>query len=393
MTLNLVADQIVRGKIYPALTQHQAHPYTPEWRQFGQYWPYTTPLRLQEYCQEHAVKINICTISDPMPDRAFYPIGIGFFNFEIDYFFLLPNSVKQLLKSNRIKLLFMYHEGDNPRAIKHRLDSLCIAHQLDCSCYVFVSSNTAAERLPGFVLFNDFELWYFQRNLSTSVKFANMSERSKDFTMLSRIHKSWRAAIVADLKRNNVLENSYWSYCETGEYVNDNPIEIDSVSQLRWHTTNFLSRAPYTIDELTQDQRNDHSHFVSEFYTDSYCNIVLESQFDVDGSSGAFLTEKTFKPIKHGQLFFIAGGPGSLQAIRNLGYRTFDNLLDNSYDQEQDHTVRWIKLKNSIIESKSSIKELYQAAIPDIVYNQQLFLSSKQERLNNLIRKINEQYC
>ena len=47
-TFNFLVDRTVRGKIYPALAQWQARPYTAEWRQFGDHWPYTTPVRIQE---------------------------------------------------------------------------------------------------------------------------------------------------------------------------------------------------------------------------------------------------------------------------------------------------------------------------------------------------------
>jgi hypothetical protein len=43
--------------------------------------------------------------------------------------------------------------------------------------------------------------------------------------------------------------------------------------------------------------------------------LCLETHFDADQSGGAFLTEKTFKPIKHGQMFFVAGPAGSLQTV------------------------------------------------------------------------------
>ena len=57
MEFNFVVDRVVRGKIYPALALHKAEPYTPEWRIFGQKFPFTTPLRIQEYCELHEVKI------------------------------------------------------------------------------------------------------------------------------------------------------------------------------------------------------------------------------------------------------------------------------------------------------------------------------------------------
>ncbi len=393
LSLNLVADQILKGRIYPALTQHQARPFTQAWREFGQHWPYTIPLRLQEYCGQHGVDINIFSIDDDLPKFTFYPVGIGFFDFDIDYFSLLPVSVREALISNRLRVLFYYHEGDNPRRIKQRLDALAIQNGLLDTCYVFVSSNTAAEDLPGFVVFNDFELWYYQRNIETAPLHIHNHARGKEFTCLSRLHKWWRATAVADLHRSGILDQSYWSYCEpaTGE-DNDCPIEVDLIQRLRYDRTKFLQSAPYFCDNLSNDDRNNHSVIVNEHYSDSYCQIVLESQFDVDQSGGAFITEKTFKPIKHGQLFFIAGGAGSLQALRELGYCTFDHLLDNSYDTITNHTQRWQRLVESITKAQENLPELFEAARPDLEHNQQLFVANKKQRLNSLIERIHEQY-
>ena len=125
----------------------------------------------------------------------------------------------------------------------------------------------------------------------------------------------------------------------------------------------------------------------------SYCNIVLESQFDYDQSGGVLLSEKTFKPIKHGQMFFVAGGQGSLQVLRDMGYRTFDSVLDNRYDREPDNTLRWIKLSEAIAKAHAQgLDTLFRQCMSDIEYNQHLFMQIKTPRLNTLIEQINEQH-
>ena len=384
MHLNLIADQIVKSKIYPALAQTQDC-------NFDHCWPYTVPLRLQEYCVEHGVPLNIYSIND-FPANSFYPIGIGFFDFSIDYIALLPTQVCDRLKLGDLKLLFYYHEGDNPAKIKQRLDSLCSEHKLHRDCYVFVSGNTAAKLLPNFVYFADFELWYYQRNQTSRPLKIHHEPRERDFTVLNRLHKSWRAMAITDLKHNGILDNSYWSYCETGKFVDqDCAIKIDDIAGLRTRTEKFLQSAPYVSDELDYDQRNDHSILVSKYYVNSYCNIVMETHFDI-GNSGIFLTEKTFKPIKHGQMFFIAGPAGSLQLLRDLGYRVFDSVLDNNYDLETDATQRWQALTRSIFFAQPDLPQLFELCRADIEHNQQLFLSNKASRLNNLIKEINESH-
>jgi hypothetical protein len=393
MELNLVSDRIVRGKIYPALAKHQAEPYTQSWREFDQHWPYAVPLRLQEYCEHHGVRLNILSLNDVWPADAFYPIGLGFFDFGIDYFELLPRRVFTELWHSHIRILFYYHEGDNPVKIKQRLDALVTQHQLPAHCYKFVSGNSAARDVRGFSYFADSELWYWHRNHATAPLAIHNQPRERDFTALNRLHKSWRATAMADLLQHHVLDNSYWSYCESGEVVDEeNPIEIDSFDNLRAVTEKFLKSAPYYSDELNQAERNNHANLVGKYFTNSYCHIALETHFDADQSSGVLLSEKTFKPIKHGQMFFVVGPAGSLQTLRNLGYRTFDGILDNSYDYDHNNTHRWTKLRNAIVRAQSDLPRLHVRARADIEHNQRLFLEAKTARLNILLEQINESY-
>jgi hypothetical protein len=292
-----------------------------------------------------------------------------------------------------VRVLFYYHEGDNPVRIKQRLDELASDHLLPPDCYVFVSANTAAKSLPNFVYFTDFELWYYQRNQKSPPLKIHREPRERDFTVLNRLHKSWRALAMADLKSLDLLDTSYWSYCESGEFADaDCPIEIDAIAGLRAATEAFLKSAPYISDELDHDQRNDHSTLVPKYHVNSYCNVVMETHFDADQSGGVFLTEKTFKPIKHGQMFFIAGPAGSLQVLRDLGYCVFDSLLDNSYDLEPDHTQRWMALTRAIYFAQPELPRLFEQARADIEHNQQLFLATKTSRLNSLIKDINESH-
>ena len=260
-------------------------------------------------------------------------------------------------------------------------------------CYRFVSANTASKNIHKFFYFPCDELLYWDRNKSVAALRTHNQPREREFTALNRLHKSWRATAMADLLQHHVLDNSYWSYCETGSLVDEeNPIEIDSLGQLRSATEQFLKSAPYLSDDLDQLARNDHAKLVGKYFTDSYCHIVLETHFDADQSGGAFLTEKTFKPIKHGQMFFVAGPPGSLQQLRDLGYRTFDDILDNSYDAESNNTQRWIKLRNAIVQAQADLPVLHARALADIEHNQRLFLEPKTARVNILLEHINESY-
>jgi hypothetical protein len=381
---NFRADAVLRGKAYPSLAEWTANPYTKEWREFQYHWPYTVPCELHEHCATHGFPYVISSSSGD-----FYTIGLGFFNFNVDYFALIP---LQILESKTL-ILFYYHEGDNPYRIKQRLDFLCNQHSLPTTCYQFVSGNTAAGHIPGFHWFPDHELLYWHRNQAVVPPNVALATRPYDFTLLSRTHKWWRAPGVADLRRSGLLDHSLWSYntVDIGDMPKDNPIRIDHFDHLRTDVQIFLDDAPYTCDRLTATDHNNHHIAEIGHYTNSYCNIVLETHFDADGSDGAFLTEKTFKPIKFGQPFVVVGAPGSLQALRDLGYRTFDHAINNSYDLELDNTQRWIKIKSAVAQIKQyDMSQWFASCIDDVRHNQQVFLSSKYNRLNSLLERLNK---
>ena len=390
MGFNFVVDRIAKDKMYPNLTSWEANPYTQEWRQFGQQYPNVVPLRLQEYCVQHNYALNYSTKSTDLTGLKFYPIALEFFNFEIDYFQLISLERLSQIRTGEMRVLFYYHEGDNPQRIKDRLDQLCDKHNLLHTCYRFISGNTAADNIPGFVWFSDFELWFWQRNRHHSAVEIHNKPRKKEFTVLNRTHKTWRATIMADMFRKDILNNSYWSYGSAKDLDDsENPIEIDTISpRLRWHRQKFIAGTPIYCDSLDFNEQNDHSLSVEEHFKNSYCNIVIETHWDADQSNGAFITEKTFKPIKNGQIFVIAGAPGSLSALRKLGYRTFDSVINNDYDLELDNTQRWLKLRETLLSIQNNLPDIYKQCWDDIVYNQQLFAASKADRLNILHQRL-----
>ena len=74
---------------------------------------------------------------------------------------------------------------------------------------------------------------------------------------------------MADLVRNGLLYNSYWSYntdVALNESPADNPIEVDTLN-VRSAIDDFLKGAPYTCDSQTPDQHNDHSIIETDHYT------------------------------------------------------------------------------------------------------------------------------
>lgn len=75
-------------------------------------------------------------------------------------------------------------------------------------------------------------------------------------------------------------------------------------------------------------------------------NVVLETH--QRPSSELFLSEKTFRPIYTAQPFVIFGNPGTLKALKDKGYKTFDKFWDESYDEDIRLSERLRRLFNTM---------------------------------------------
>ena len=70
---------------------------------------------------------------------------------------------------------------------------------------------------------------------------------------------------------------------------------------------------------------------------DSFWHVVTETVFYHDK---LHLTEKIFKPIVSKQPFMLLAAPGNLAYLKSYGFKTFDSVIDESYDNIQDHEQR-----------------------------------------------------
>jgi hypothetical protein len=389
-----VFDREHAGRPWPNLAPQQD--VGQGYYHFGNSYPWIVPIRLLYTCQEHSYAHEIVYIGDHIPAGSYYPVGLGWFSFDLDYFAMMSESVLTLLRNRRMQVLFYYHEGDNPFLQKTRLDYLCDLYNLPVNCYRFISGNTQADHIDGFVYFADHELWYWRNSVRWNGQMqpgCNYHEqpRTRQLTSLSRVHKWWRATIQSEMHRRGWLDHSYWSYntVDIGDQYLDNPIETYELDGLESYLKQFVAGAPYTCDILTAQDHNSHWKYVPEHFENSYCNIVLETLYDAEQSNGAFITEKTFKPIRHAQPFVIFGTAGSLDTLRKLGYRTFDHAIDNSYDLEINNTKRFIKTISAIEQILSQdLHSWYIKCRADIEHNQALFVASKHDRLSALQQKL-----
>lgn len=109
---------------------------------------------------------------------------------------------------------------------------------------------------------------------------------------------------------------------------------------------------------------------IEQFYADSFCDIVTETKYaQLLGN----ISEKTFKPIGYLKPFILVAPPYCLEYLRTMGYKTFSDYWDESYDTEtndQDRLIKIFKLVDHINSmSIDELKQLYNEMLPTLIHN------------------------
>jgi hypothetical protein len=117
-----------------------------------------------------------------------------------------------------------------------------------------------------------------------------------------------------------------------------------------------------------------------EIYNASWYSIVAETQYHPDN---VFITEKTGKALVAKRVFVLFAAPGCLKYLRSQGFRTFDGIIDESYDSEPDNCKRFDMAWQQVrLLSTLDPVLVYQQAHEILEHNFNLLPTLRNEHLN-----------
>jgi hypothetical protein len=127
---------------------------------------------------------------------------------------------------------------------------------------------------------------------------------------------------------------------------------------------------------------------VKHLYDNSLVNIVTETYFF---NNIIHITEKTYKPIAFMQPFILLGAARSLQHVKDMGFKTFGEFWDETYDLELDDKQRFNKII-AVIESIAKWTEQqrieFTVRVKDIIdYNVNHLNTMQDIEIENLVKK------
>lgn len=160
-----------------------------------------------------------------------------------------------------------------------------------------------------------------------------------------------------------IFQSNYWWYHEPfteiykteQEWFSKKTFDVDLVSTAR------SGRIP--PDDAFQS------------YPDCWNQYQIEIVCETDPFGDFWFTEKLAKPLSTGKPFLLVSGPGTLERIKEMGFETFNSVIDETYDQELTPTkrihaiVKSLKMLYNDTNKSEKINELYSIA----EHNQQYY--------------------
>jgi hypothetical protein len=98
----------------------------------------------------------------------------------------------------------------------------------------------------------------------------------------------------------------------------------------------------------------------------AFCSLVTESRFYSDFPN---FSEKTLRAIYCGRPFLLLAPPGTLKLLQELGIKTFSDFWDESYDDIQDHTLRFQRVMEIATDILSRTNLSIESLRPILEYN------------------------
>ena len=125
------------------------------------------------------------------------------------------------------------------------------------------------------------------------------------------------------------------------------------------------------------ENTNGYEHENENLFLDSYISIVTETSFYIDND---FISEKVWKPLYQFHPFIVVGRPHLLKYLKEIGFKTFDWIIDETYDTIDDNDLRMEMIVNEI----KRLNNLSLEDISNLIKNNFSVLEHNHNLLNKL---------
>jgi hypothetical protein len=207
-----------------------------------------------------------------------------------------------------------------------------------------------------------------------------MNQKPYQYLFLNGRYRPHRKYLLQHLP----LDQALWSNLDTS----NGPLQIlPTAYEVDRYRHRILAGTGFLKSQLFGAEWGD-IYINPRAYTDTYFSVVTETVFDYPYS---FRTEKIWKPIFMSHPWIAVANAGYYRDIRNLGFRTYSNLIDESFDRIDNNQDRLTRIKDVILDLLSQNLEKFLTAARDTSkYNQQHMLDVSQQVLDQFPQRFLE---
>jgi hypothetical protein len=203
----------------------------------------------------------------------------------------------------------------------------------------------------------------------------------------SRLH---RPELVLNFIKSGIFDKGVVSLLQSDEFDRfANEVGNEEYKELIYKNYPFI--LDYEEPEFVSDM---HNFFTKkEQWLDTYFSVVTETSID---DNLCFISEKPIRPMIYFHPFIVLGNPNTLKRLKELGFETFPEFFDESYDTVMDSKIRKKMVTESVVAlCKKPIEEIhsmYISVIPKLIHNRNLLVKFAKERklYNDFINYLTE---
>lgn len=163
------------------------------------------------------------------------------------------------------------------------------------------------------------------------------------FLFLNGVYRTHRQWLLDAWRHNKILDQSLWTCLDRQlgptQTLPPKYEYIDYVDQV-----NVPTDSKFIKNHLFKNTWGE-IYINPLAYIDTYFSVVTETVFDYPYS---FRTEKIWKPIGMGHPFIAVASAGYYRDLHNLGFRTFGNVIDESFDSIDDNQLRLTRITDIV---------------------------------------------
>lgn len=314
------------------------------------------------------------------------------------FHYISPTYLKDLQEGRAMILFDQCLEGYQTPWLWQCFHDECEKYNVPPNAVIYVTGNVIAD--------TQYSSWATDKQISKKINVIPYTVFENDVQMMvSHLdlvidHKKnyqYKQNNLTKIKTFNCLQkrlrpHRIWFY----KYLSDaNLLDVGEISMNRFKASqSFFEGKLITDDEaehynkhlpklVNGKNNNEHSdnfyirRITDDVFLNSWVSVVSEAAAG-ESDNTIFISEKIFKPIACCHPFIVVSNQGYLEKLREMGYKTFDGFIDESYDKlsnvydRYDAIINSIKKINAIEDKLSWFKSIEEI----LIHNYETFIKN-----------------